>query len=99
MTFFFAGLRLALIRLLRQKAIAACLLLSLIFFDLEQWLPAARWLALILPPSLYLRAASGSSAALWQAALTAVISFLAGMALSWLKSLKRTPRQASGNTP
>ncbi len=61
--------------------IIAGLLLSPILFDLGQWIPAARWLGLLLPPSLYMRAAASSSA-LWQSALMAGLSFLAGLLLS-----------------
>lgn len=66
-----------------------CLLLSPILLDIGQWIPAARWLDILLPPALYLRAAAGSADAPWQMGLMAVLSFLAGL-------LPKTSRSVPG---
>lgn len=51
--------------------LVACLVFCPIFFNLALLLPAAGWVAALLPPTPYLRAAAGSAPALGQLALMA----------------------------
>lgn len=69
--------------------LAGCLLLCPILVDLSGAVPGGRVLSALLPPTLYLRAAAGQSAAFWQMPLYALGLGLAGLGLAKLKGRRK----------
>lgn len=70
--------------------LVACLLLCPIFVDLSFLFPGGRVLAGLLPPTLYLRAAAGHPAALWQMAAATLGLFGLAAGLFSLKKRRNT---------
>lgn len=66
----------------------ACLLFCPILFDIGQWIAPAKIPALLLPPTLYLRAGAGRPEALWQMLLAGALCFAAGLGLSRLRGAR-----------
>lgn len=65
--------------------LVACLLFSPVVLDISRYVSAARYIAPLMPPTLYLRAAGGQAQALWQMALYT----LALVPLALLPALRR----------
>ncbi len=63
--------------------LVACLLLCPILFDLSAVLPAGRFIAALLPPTLYLRAVGGDNSALLAMAAASPALLVAGVLLQW----------------